>query len=347
MMGLRRKYFGAANSFRGFICYFDTIFDSSKFDRVYVIKGGPGTGKSSLMKKITQELCETQCDIDEIYCSSDPKSLDGVIISANQRRIAIIDGTSPHQRDAVYPMVTDRIINLADNLDEEMLKHDRDRIIELSKIKGECYLKAYSYLKLSGSADEYIINEYKSAPTENMVKYEAELILSQLGNLEPGSKNSLITSSFGKDGQYTLSDNVYTERTIKVGGDIYSSRLFIDEMKCILQGFGAGFTEHIFPLNTYYAESILLKNNRLIYYSTDNSEIDSRSLFKNYDNILSSTLVADKVRHKALSEAQRWFAEASKHHFALEEIYGRTMIFEKNDIITQNLIFECKNILEL
>ena len=40
------EYFAAANSYEGFISFFDNIFNSEKFDRIYVIKGGPGTGKT-------------------------------------------------------------------------------------------------------------------------------------------------------------------------------------------------------------------------------------------------------------------------------------------------------------
>ena len=51
-----RKYFAAANTYTGFISYFDTVFDPEKFSRLYVLKGGPGTGKSSFMKKIANEF---------------------------------------------------------------------------------------------------------------------------------------------------------------------------------------------------------------------------------------------------------------------------------------------------
>ena len=49
------KYFAAANSYKGFKSYFDRIFAPEQFDRIYIIKGGPGTGKSSIMKNIVLE----------------------------------------------------------------------------------------------------------------------------------------------------------------------------------------------------------------------------------------------------------------------------------------------------
>ena len=51
---LTKKFFAAANSFNGFVSYFDCIFDSKDFSKIYVLKGGPGTGKSSLMRSVKE-----------------------------------------------------------------------------------------------------------------------------------------------------------------------------------------------------------------------------------------------------------------------------------------------------
>ena len=54
----RDHFFGACNSFHGFKSFFGEIFKRKDFTRIYVIKGGPGTGKSSFMKKILHRLPE-------------------------------------------------------------------------------------------------------------------------------------------------------------------------------------------------------------------------------------------------------------------------------------------------
>ena len=48
----KHEYFAAANTSDGFISYFDRVFDPSKLDCLYVIKGGPGTGKSSMLFRV-------------------------------------------------------------------------------------------------------------------------------------------------------------------------------------------------------------------------------------------------------------------------------------------------------
>ena len=120
-----KAYFGAANGYDGFRSYFDEIFDSKNYKRVFVIKGGPGTGKSTFMKRISKHFTRNGDDVEEIYCSSDPSSLDGVIIGRENKKIAFLDGTSPHERDAKFPGAIDEIINLGDNFDtkKDVISH--------------------------------------------------------------------------------------------------------------------------------------------------------------------------------------------------------------------------------
>ena len=44
------KYFTCANSSVGFVSFFEQNLDG--LENIYILKGGPGTGKSTLMKKI-------------------------------------------------------------------------------------------------------------------------------------------------------------------------------------------------------------------------------------------------------------------------------------------------------
>ncbi|HYE83630.1 MAG TPA: hypothetical protein VEG39_15865 [Clostridia bacterium] len=52
-------------------------------------------GKSSLMKTITEEFVKQGYDAEFHYCSSDNKSLDGLVIK--KANVALIDGTAPQR----------------------------------------------------------------------------------------------------------------------------------------------------------------------------------------------------------------------------------------------------------
>lgn len=90
----QRDYFLGGNTANGFFSYYDFLIRQEDAAKIYCIKGGPGTGKSSLMKSIAAAAQQKGLDIDRIHCSSDPDSLDGLVIPA--RRLAFVDGTSPH-----------------------------------------------------------------------------------------------------------------------------------------------------------------------------------------------------------------------------------------------------------
>ena len=45
-----KGYFACANSSRGFCNYFESNLQG--LERLYILKGGPGTGKSTLMKEV-------------------------------------------------------------------------------------------------------------------------------------------------------------------------------------------------------------------------------------------------------------------------------------------------------
>ncbi len=87
-------YFLGANTPQGFVSRFDQLADASDGWRAFIVKGGPGTGKSTLMKRIISKVEERCPQIEMIHCSSDVDSLDGVIIPAIKTSIA--DGTAPH-----------------------------------------------------------------------------------------------------------------------------------------------------------------------------------------------------------------------------------------------------------
>ena len=97
------KYFAAANTYAGFKSYFPIVFAPKDYERIYILKGGPGSGKSSFIKRFAADLIQKGCKTEEIYCSSDPRSLDGIIIYAEGKKIVIIDGTAPHETDAKLP----------------------------------------------------------------------------------------------------------------------------------------------------------------------------------------------------------------------------------------------------
>lgn len=142
-----KKFLGSntGEGFRGF--YGDLLYGSGFGDNrqcVYILKGGPGTGKSTFIKKVASMLEKSDCDTELLLCSGDVNSLDGV--SSKTGGITVVDGTNPHSMEPVCAGVHENIINLGDFWSREILKKYSSRIEDLSDKKKVMYKKAYHYL---------------------------------------------------------------------------------------------------------------------------------------------------------------------------------------------------------
>ena len=76
----KKRYFAAANSADGFVNYFPSIFGAAPCRRLFVIRGGPGTGKSSFMRRVADAAEHAGIEVTYYHCSSDAESLDGLFL---------------------------------------------------------------------------------------------------------------------------------------------------------------------------------------------------------------------------------------------------------------------------
>lgn len=151
------RTFLAANTPNGFKSVFEPFLEGKT---TYIIKGGPGTGKSGLMKKIAAEAVRRGEFAELIHCSSDPESLDGVYIPS--RNVAICDGTAPHTLDPKYPGAAGGIIDLGRFWDLRALTANRSGIVSLSEQISARYAEAYRYLGAGGLCGHGCKRVYKA-----------------------------------------------------------------------------------------------------------------------------------------------------------------------------------------
>ena len=89
---MNTTYFLGACTPHGFYSYYTSLLE--EVDRLTIIKGGSGCGKSTFMRKIGSAAEARGLDVSYILCSSDLESLDAVLIPS--LGIAFADGTAPH-----------------------------------------------------------------------------------------------------------------------------------------------------------------------------------------------------------------------------------------------------------
>lgn len=142
------KYFLSANSADGFINGFSNSFDVKENWKAYLIKGGPGTGKSSFMKRIAEIGAEKGEMVDIVPCSSDPDSLDAVILK--KRKIAVFDATAPHVLDPIYPGACEEILNFGEFWNVSSLDESKDEIISFTDLNKTLHRRASRYISAVG-----------------------------------------------------------------------------------------------------------------------------------------------------------------------------------------------------
>lgn len=146
-----RRLFAGTNSARGFYSLFDQII-GPEAKKVYLLKGGPGTGKAFFMKGIAQALEEEGFVQEHFFCSSDSHSLDAVTFP--ELEVALIDATFPHAQDAKWPGCRDELICLGNFWDARPLEEKRDEIVEAGRVKAGYFAEAFRYFAAALSIEE-------------------------------------------------------------------------------------------------------------------------------------------------------------------------------------------------
>ena len=160
-MSIERHYFPGNNTPLGFFSYYKYIIGQREANKIVCVKGGPGTGKSTFMKKIGDSFLQKGEDVDFLHCSADENSLDGILL--RNKKIAVIDGTSPHIIDPVTPGAVDKILNLGEFWNEEGIAANKDEIIDLNEKCTRWYRISYNYLNAAKSVYRSLQEVYNRA----------------------------------------------------------------------------------------------------------------------------------------------------------------------------------------
>ena len=94
------QYFLGGNTPSGFHSLYHQLSAPSRMQALYIIKGGTGSGKSTLMRRVERHAKAAGLETQQVLCSGDPDSLDALLLP--QLKAALVDGTAPQ---GVVPLV--------------------------------------------------------------------------------------------------------------------------------------------------------------------------------------------------------------------------------------------------
>lgn len=332
-----KKFFAAANTENGFFSLFDEIFAPERFRRVYILKGGPGTGKSTLMRKIAETAQIRGYDVEYICCSSDPDSLDGIIIS--ELSVAILDGTAPHMTDPVYPGAIERIVDLGVAFDFGLLEKRRDELIPLIRAKKEAYRTGYRFLSVAGRIereyDELFRDVYLAEKADAAVK---RLLSSMRAHGIRKEEKRYISAICGK-GFYRLDTlSKCAKKIYAVTDKNGAGYLFMNTLYENLCAGGFSITWCPSPVTGARKEAVFLNEEGILFIIAGEDQAASADKVINSARFVDKERLAQK-RHRlrfiekcktsVLESGIACFAEAGKAHMESEHIYGDCVDFLK------------------
>ena len=348
MNGHSIRTFLGANTPNGFVSFYQPFLDNKT---AYIIKGGPGTGKSSLMKKIAAQAFRENDFVEYVYCSSDPDSLDGVYIESLS--VAVCDGTAPHTLDPVYPGAEGGIINLGECWDEKALKSAKTDIKQLN-MKIKCnFQRAYKYLSAAGNAynDIKTISE-KYIEKEKLEKYTKNFINGKIPKKREieGKVHKRFLSSFSPKGYVTFKDTVYT-----MADYVYVLVDRFGTASSFLERISEAASERGYDLYCFYnplcpevishilipeLNMAVVSSNKLLTFDPQNASRIHFKRFINDDIFLSKKKLqfAERIMHMCVDEALKSISHAKELHDDLEDIYISSMDYDKVNRMAAKLL---------
>ena len=236
---MNKKYFPGANTGDGFYSRFNGIIPPSDTKHyTYILKGGPGVGKNTLMKKIARKAAEKGYDVEEFRCASDEKSLDAVRIP--ELKTVLLDGTAPHSIDPVMPGIDEEIIDLGHFKNLGEFSTFRKSVSEFTKENKRRYRAAYAMLGAAKLLKQEAVNAaYDAINTEKL-----RSLIKRLTDVKKhGEHRRLFACSATPDGVMDFSPSFLPNDTIFFSGIvgeitmIEAEKLLADKCAEIFYGF--------------------------------------------------------------------------------------------------------------
>ena len=211
---MNKKFFPGANSGEGFFSRFGGIVPPwSEHHYTYILKGGPGVGKNTLMKKAAKQAATKGYFVEEFRCASDPKSLDAIRV--HEIGVVILDGTAPHSIDPVLPGIADEIVNLGQFKNKREFSTCRDRVVGLFAENKRHYNAAYALLKAASILKKEMYEEVRNLL--NTEKLHA-FLLRLLPNKKAGDARKLFSRSATPDGVIDFSTSFLPDNVTVFSG---------------------------------------------------------------------------------------------------------------------------------
>ena len=336
--------FAAANGGRGFVGFYEDIFGRKEITRRYLIKGGPGTGKSTFMGRVAEAAEGAGFFVERYKCSSDPESLDAIVIDG---RVAVIDATAPHSLDATLPGARDEIVDLGQFWRADGLSGCREEIESLGRGKSDCYRAAYRLLSSAMQVEENSRELIARYVRLEKMRRAVKRLTARIPDGEGYALSVGICDSLGMKGRVYLDTYERRAKRLYLVEDAYKlGSMFLGLVAEEAVAKGNGISVSYYPLDPTYPDGVFFEESRVAFVLDRGASEGERIGVKRFLDTSKEGFKKAKGEYKTdqrlceglCRSALDRLAEAGEYHFRLERIYGRQMDFVKMGEFTRDFI---------
>lgn len=347
------QYFLGANSPQGFYSLYDQLIPIEDASAVYILKGGPGCGKSTLMRQVALAAEEADMEVEYILCSGDPDSLDAVVLP--RQGIALADGTAPHVIEPKYPGIVERYVNLGECYDTAALSPLRHSVKDCMSGYQDCYRRAYRCLDAAAQIMADVRAALSSPELEQRMQKRAAGILGREVRRRkaqtPGRVTQRFLSAVTHKGEITLFETAQAQcsRIYELSDSYGLAHTMLTYLLAGITAAGYDVVACPCPMVPERLEHLLVPQLSLAFLSTSptapfpgrpyrrirlDAMVGPELLRRSRPRLRFSRKVAASLMEEAVSS----LAQAKAMHDDLEAIYNPHVDFERVNRTAQAII---------
>lgn len=339
---------------QGFFSLFDQLTNEPD-GHCLILQGGPGCGKSTLLWKIAAQMAPKSPAMQYIHCSSDPESLDALILP--ELELSIVDGTAPHQLLPRRVGASEQLFDLGQCLDTRLLYPKRREIAALQSDAQKHTAQAVLFLQQAAALSE--LNTQLLTPHADLEKAQRltdRLCRQVIGTAAQarGHEEKRLLSAFTQEGFHHLWETLPAlAEHIYLLEDPYS--IYVPAMLAELRRYALAHGHSVIsccnPLHPHRLEHLILPRRALAFVSVSHlytptaapeKVINARrfltpAVLRQYKKELARNRHTIKTQLRIAAEEM---ALARTAHMELEALYSCAMDYAAADERTEKLLLE-------